>query len=118
EGGSRTGIALVARAPSSTLRTQGRLRRGPVGVPRLRSGRQQHAGRIRDFDLDLERRDALAAIHAYLNVLALHRNMLGERGQDFFSQNGGQVGLATRRPFVGQEDLKPFSRDRGGTATP
>src|SRR5262249_249107 len=75
-------------------------------------------GRIRDLDLDLERRDALAAIHAHLNVLALDRNMLGERGQDFFSQNGEQVGLATRRPFVGQEDLKPFSRDRGGTATP
>src|SRR5262249_254130 len=67
---------------------------------------------------DLERREVRAAIHAHLNVLALDRNMLGERGQDFFSQNGEQVGLATRRPFVGQENLKPFSRDRSGAATP
>src|SRR5262249_8549803 len=114
--GAYTCIALVARAPSSTLRTL-----APVSarsVPRLRSGRKQHAGRIRDFDLDLQRRDALAAIHPHLNVLVLDRNMLGERGQNVFSQNGEEVGLATRRPFVGQEDLKPFARDRGGTATP
>src|SRR5260370_7903119 len=57
-------------------------------------------------------------MHPRLNVLALDRNMLGERGQDFFSQNGEQVGLATRRPFIGQQDLKPFARDRGGAATP
>src|SRR5262249_42412526 len=105
-------------APASGWLRERRRARRSVDVPRLRSHRQQHAGWIRDFDLDLERRDALAAIHPDLNVLAFDRNMLGERGQDVFPQNGEQVGLAARRSFVGQEDLKPFSRDRGGTATP
>ena len=44
--------------------------------------------------------------------------MLGECGEDIFAQNGEQVRLAARRPFVGQQDLEPFLRDWGGTATP
>ena len=65
-------------------------------------------GVIQSYELAFRMQDRVPA----LNVLALDRNMLGERGQDFFSQNGEQVGLAARRPFIGQQYLKPFARDR------
>ena len=47
---------------------------------RLGPGGEQHAGRIRDFNVDCERRDARAAIHPNLDVLAFNGDVLGDRG--------------------------------------
>src|SRR5882724_3501077 len=73
---------------------------------------------MRDFDVDLERRDRIAAIHPYVDVLALHRDVLGDRGQDLLPKKGQQVALAARRPFVRQEYLQPLPRDRGRAPPP
>lgn len=52
---------------------------GPV-VAALGPGGEQHAGRIRDFNVDCEGRDARAAIHPHLDVLAFNGDVLGDRG--------------------------------------
>src|SRR3954467_2510680 len=87
-------------------------------VARSRPGGKQHPVRMRDLDVDRERRNARAAIHPYLNAVALHRHVLGDGGQDLFAQNGKQVGLSARCPLIGQKDLKPFSGDRGAAPAP
>ena len=95
--------------------------KGAVGsnaVARSRPGGKKHPGRVRDLDVDRERRNARAAIHPYLNAVALHRHVLGDGGQDLFAQNGKQVGLSARCPLILQKDLKPLSGDRGAAPAP
>src|SRR5262245_15060876 len=85
---------------------------------RLRSGGEQQPGRVRNLDVDLERRDVGAAIHADLDVVALDDNVLGDRGEDVLAQQTQDVGLAARCPLVREQDLQPLPRYGGGAPAP
>src|SRR5262245_36370358 len=90
------------RKPASTFRDHALGSRG-----------DETAGGIGDFDVDVERGDARAAIHPHLDVLAFDGDVLGDRGEDFLAQKGEQIRLAARGALVGQQDLKPLPRNRG-----
>src|SRR3954447_25123565 len=109
---ANTRTVVAARGSTS----QGAVRGN--AVTRSRPGGKKHPGRVRDLDVDRERRNARAAIHAYLNAVALHRHVLRDGGQDLFAQNGKQIGLSARYTLIGQKDLKPFSADRGAAPAP
>src|SRR5262249_27957287 len=60
-----------------------------------------------------ERRDALAAFHADMNLIALDDHVLGDSHQDLLAQQRDQIRLPARHPFVRQQDLKSLARHYG-----
>src|SRR5262249_5404387 len=79
---------------------------------------EQQAARVWNLDVDLERRDGGAAIHPHMDIVALDDDVLGDGGEDLLAQQAEQVGLAARRSFVGQQNLQPLPRHRGGAPAP
>ena len=57
---------------------------------------------MRNFDIDFESRDLVAAIHPNPYVIPLHDDVLGNSRQDILAQNGEKIRLTSRRAFVGQ----------------
>src|SRR5215475_11151754 len=68
---------------------------------------------MRNLDIDLERRDILAAFHLNVDLVALDDHVLGDSYQDLLAQQLEQVGLPARHPLVREQDLKPLARNRG-----
>src|SRR5215831_13978798 len=83
---------------------------------RLESRGHRHAGRMWDLDIDLERRDVLAALHLNVDVVALDDHMLGDGHQDLLAQELEQVGLPACHPLVREQDLEPLARNHGRTS--
>src|SRR5215467_3098885 len=113
-------LAHIQPAGTSTRpRARCRLGRSGAGdaVPltcyRLESRGHRHAGRMWDLDIDLERRDVLAALHLNVDVVALDDHMLGDGHQDLLAQHLQQVGLPTRHPLVREQNLEPLPRNGG-----
>ena len=67
---------------------------------------------IRNFDIHLERRYRLAAVHPDLNLVRIECDVSRNHGENFFAQNIEQIRLADELAFVGEQDLQPLARDR------
>src|ERR1700732_461494 len=74
------------------------------GGKNLRRFRQRRAERVRNFDIDFQRRGRFAAVHLDLHVVGLERDVPADDGKDFLAQQAEQVGLAARPAFVGEQD--------------
>ena len=66
------------------------------------------------FDVDLQRRDRLAAIQLDDHLVGIELDMFRHHGEDFLAQRDQQVGLAEQPALVRQQNLQPLPRDRGG----
>src|SRR6266446_3646994 len=84
----------------------------------LGAGGDEKSGRVRNFDVDLESRNRITAIHFDLNVVVIDRNVPGDDRQNLLAKNRNQVHLAAGGPFIGEENLQPLSRNRGGSPSP
>src|SRR5436309_4716255 len=87
-------------------------------VLRLRGSSEHGTLGIRNLDFDPDRRDVAATIHPHLDVVLVHRHVLGDDRHNLLAENGEQIGLTARRPLVGQQNLKPLARYRSGTPPP
>lgn len=48
----------------------------------------RHPHRVRNFDVDFESRDLVAAVHADVDAIGIDLDMAADGGQDLLSQNG------------------------------
>ena len=48
----------------------------------------RHPHRVRNFDVDFEGRDLVAAVHADVDSIWIELNMAAHGGQDLLAQNG------------------------------
>src|SRR5204862_210184 len=116
-------IRSPARSGSGSPRT--RKARGIDPMPRAVRFRDPNSGagalglrllvedRIdREFDVDAERRDALAAIQLDLHLVALDRDVLGDHVQDLFAQGDDQVGPSVLHALVREDQLQALAGDR------
>ena len=69
---------------------------------------------VRDFDVDLQRRDGLAPLQLDDDLVGIEHYMFRHHGENFLPQRGQQVGLAEQSALMRQQNLQPFPGDGGG----
>ncbi len=101
--------------PIGPLRT----RCGRVGIEHQPTVAWERAGgavAVRDFDIDCERRDGLAAIHLDLHLVRIEGDMAADHREYLLAQDAEQVRLVARIALVREQDLQAFSRNGRGAA--
>src|SRR4029079_2950076 len=79
----------------------------------------RHPHRVWNFDVDLEGRHLVAAVHADVDPIGIDLDVTADGGQDLLAQKGKQIGGATRAAaFIGKQDLQAITCDRGGALAP
>src|SRR5262245_8066071 len=71
---------------------------------------------MRNFDVDIEGRKCVAAIHLHHDLVAFNCDMAGDHGDDLLAQYPEQIGMAWVRTLIGEQDLQPLAGYRGGAA--
>src|SRR5690606_17857754 len=72
------------------------------------------AYRIRQLDLDLERRDRIATLHLDLDLVGGDVDMARDDAENLLAELGNQVAGSCRDALVLQQDLQPVARHRRG----
>jgi hypothetical protein len=67
--------------------------------------------RRRNFDLNLQQRHAIAAIHFYLYAIGFRFDVLRYCGQDLVPKHDDEIGPAGGVSLVRQQNLKPLTGD-------
>ena len=66
----------------------------------------RHPHRVRNFNVDFEGRDLVAAVHADVDPIGIDLDVTADGGQDLLAQKGKQIGGATRAAaFIGKQEI-------------
>src|SRR5260370_32955689 len=72
--------------------------------------------RVRNLDVDLQHRDAFAAVDFHLDLVGIQGDVLGDSGKDLVPQDGMQI-RAADPTFEMEQHPEPLARDRSRAAT-